>query len=128
MAKKATTGKSKDGKNDREIASRKTCKRPQGKRRGAAKSVKAHASRCNQEVFRLVRQILVGQLGVKPKQVTLEASLTDDLGADSIDLVELVMLFVAEVFHDGLPDDEIQDLTTVGKIVDYLQSRLVSEA
>ena len=53
-----------------------------------------------------------------------KASLTDDLEADSIDLVELVMVFESEVFQTGLPDEEVERLTTVGEIVDYIHRKL----
>ena len=53
--------------------------------------------------------------------------MTDDLGADSIDLMELVMRFETDVLDEGIPTEEIQGLTTVGQIVDYLQSRLAAD-
>lgn len=85
------------------------------------------SSKCKRgkkEIFEVVRDILVEQLGVEPEQVTLKASLTDDLEADSIDLAELVMVFESEVFQTGLPDEEVERLTTVGEIVDYIHRKL----
>ena len=69
-----------------------------------------------------VKEIIVDQLGVNEKQVTLEASFIDDLGADSLDIVELVMAFEEE-FSAEIPDEEAEKLTTVGKVVDYLKSK-----
>ncbi|HUU46098.1 MAG TPA: acyl carrier protein, partial [Acidobacteriota bacterium] len=65
-----------------------------------------------------VRKIIVEQLGVNAEQVTMEASFIDDLGADSLDTVELVMA-LEEEFGLEIPDDEAQKIATVQSAVDY---------
>ena len=74
-----------------------------------------------------VREIIVEQLGVDAKQVTAEASFIDDLGADSLDTVELVMAFEEE-FGLEIPDEDAEKLTTVGKSLEYLKSKLANKA
>ena len=68
-----------------------------------------------------VQAIIVEQLGVEPNEVTMKASFRDDLEADSLDLVELIMAFEEE-FGGDISDEEAQKLTTVGEVVDYLES------
>ena len=70
-----------------------------------------------------VKEIIVEQLGVDASEVTPEASFIDDLGADSLDTVELVMGFEAE-FGLEIPDEEAEKLTTVGDALNYLQDKL----
>ena len=72
-----------------------------------------------------VRDLVVEQLGVKPEDVTLEASFIDDLGADSLDTVELVMAF-EEAFDIEIPDEDAEQMRTVGDAVKYLDSKQVS--
>ena len=68
-----------------------------------------------------VKKIVVEQLGVKEDEVGLEASFVDDLGADSLDTVELVMA-LEEEFECEIPDDEAEKITTVQQAVDYINS------
>jgi acyl carrier protein len=69
-----------------------------------------------------VRDIIVEQLGVNAEQVTPEASFIEDLGADSLDTVELVMAFEEE-FGAEIPDEEAEKLTTVGAVINYLKEK-----
>jgi len=67
-----------------------------------------------------VRDIIVEQLGVNPEQVTPEAKFIEDLGADSLDTVELVMAFEEE-FGIDVPDEEAEKLLAVGDVVRYIE-------
>ncbi|MGA1193174.1 MAG: acyl carrier protein [Kiritimatiellia bacterium] len=69
-----------------------------------------------------VKEIIVEQLGVNAEQVTQEASFIEDLGADSLDTVELVMAFEEE-FGAEIPDEDAEKLTTVGAVVSYLKEK-----
>ena len=69
-----------------------------------------------------VKDIIVEQLGVNAEQVTPEASFIEDLGADSLDTVELVMAFEEE-FGAEIPDDDAEKLTTVGAVINYLKEK-----
>ena len=71
-------------------------------------------------VFEKVRDILVDQLDVEEDKVTMEASITDDLGADSLDVVDLVMS-LEEEFDVEIPDDQVENIKTVGDIVRYIE-------
>lgn len=73
-------------------------------------------------VFDKVKQIIVQQLGVEEDEVTMDASFIDDLGADSLDLVELVMAFEEE-FEMEIPDEEAEKIRTVGDAVRYIQEK-----
>ena len=66
-----------------------------------------------------VKEIIINELGVEPEKVTLEASFVEDLGADSLDTVELVMAFEEE-FGIEIPDEDAEQLQTVGDAVKYL--------
>jgi len=68
-----------------------------------------------------VKKIIVEQLGVKEEDVTPNASFTDDLGADSLDTVELVMA-LEEEFETEIPDEEAEKIKTVGEVLDYIKS------
>ena len=68
-----------------------------------------------------VKRIVCEQLGVSEEEVTLEASFIDDLGADSLDTVELVMAFEEE-FEIEIPDEEAEKIATVKNAVDYIDS------
>ncbi|OVE79173.1 acyl carrier protein [bacterium I07] len=74
----------------------------------------------NEEKF---KEIVVDRLGVDPNEITPEASFIDDLGADSLDTVELVMAFEEE-FDLEIPDEDAEKLTTVGSALEYLKSRM----
>lgn len=67
-----------------------------------------------------VKAIIVEQLGVDEAEVRPEASFTDDLGADSLDIVELVMAFEEE-FDVEIPDDDAEKITTVQSAIDYIE-------
>ncbi|HKI04794.1 MAG TPA: acyl carrier protein [Thermoanaerobaculia bacterium] len=70
-----------------------------------------------------VKSIIVEQLGVDEEEVTLEASFTEDLGADSLDIVELVMAFEEE-FGIEIPDEEAEKISNVREAVDYIQNNV----
>lgn len=72
------------------------------------------------EVFEKVKAIIVDQLGADEDQVTLNSSFVDDLGADSLDIVELVMA-MEEEFDMQIPDEEAEKIRTVGDAVRYIQ-------
>jgi len=69
-----------------------------------------------------VKKIVVEQLGVSEDQVTPEASFVDDLGADSLDTVELVMA-LEEEFNTEIPDEEAEKITTVQQAIDYINAQ-----
>jgi acyl carrier protein len=69
-----------------------------------------------------VKQIIVEQLGVDDAQVDSNASFVDDLGADSLDIVELVMAF-EEAFGIDIPDEDAEKITTVKQAVDYIEAK-----
>lgn len=69
-----------------------------------------------------VREIIVEQLGVNAEQVTIEARFIEDLGADSLDTVELVMAFEEE-FGVEVPDEDAEKLQTVGTVIEYLKDK-----
>lgn len=70
-----------------------------------------------------VKKIVGEQLGVSEEQITAEASFIDDLGADSLDTVELVMA-LEEEFDTEIPDDEAENITTVKQAIEYIEARL----
>ena len=75
------------------------------------------------DVFERVKAIIVEQLGVDPEKVTPEARFREDLEADSLDLVELIMAFEEE-FGGEISDEEAQKIATVGDAVAYLESHM----
>ncbi len=74
------------------------------------------------EIADKVKQIIVDKLGVDDSEVTNEASFTNDLGADSLDTVELIMEFEKE-FDLSIPDEQAENIQTVGQAVEYLESQ-----
>ena len=70
-----------------------------------------------------VKQIIVNKLGVEESQITNEASFTNDLGADSLDTVELIMEFERE-FNISIEDSEAEKIQTVGDAVNYLETKV----
>ena len=70
-----------------------------------------------------VKDIIVDQLGVNADQVTTEAKFVEDLGADSLDTVELIMEFEKE-FNISIPDEQAETITTVGQAVSYLEEHV----
>jgi len=77
----------------------------------------------NQEIFNKVKKIIVDHLGVEEGKVVETASFIDDLGADSLDQVELVMAFEEE-FGIEIPDDAAEKITTVGSAVKYISENM----
>ncbi len=75
------------------------------------------------EIEQKVREIIVEQLGVEESEVTPEASFIDDLGADSLDTVELVMAF-EEAFDIEIPDEDAEKITTVKDAIEYVKGKL----
>lgn len=69
-----------------------------------------------------VKAIIAEQLGVKSEEVTIEASFVDDLGADSLDTVELVMAFEEE-FGIEIPDEDAEKITSVGEAIKYIEEK-----
>jgi acyl carrier protein len=75
------------------------------------------------DVAAKVKAIIVDKLGVDESEVTAEASFTNDLGADSLDTVELIMEFEKE-FDLAIPDDEAEKISTVGEAISHIESAL----
>ncbi|MBX7131679.1 MAG: acyl carrier protein [Fimbriimonadaceae bacterium] len=74
------------------------------------------------EIYDRVKKVTVEQLGVKDEEVVATASFQEDLGADSLDVVELVMAFEEE-FAIDIPDDDVTNLKTVQDAVDYISAK-----
>lgn len=74
------------------------------------------------EISEKVVQIIIDKLGVDGSEVTNEASFTNDLGADSLDTVELIMEFEKE-FDVSIPDEQAENIQTVGQAVEYLEAQ-----
>ena len=72
------------------------------------------------EIAQKVKGIIIDKLGVEESEVTPEASFTNDLGADSLDTVELIMEFEKE-FNIAIPDEQAEKIATVGDAVNYIQ-------
>ncbi|MCX6144890.1 MAG: acyl carrier protein [Ignavibacteriales bacterium] len=74
------------------------------------------------DVEKKVKEIIVSKLGVDEAQITPEASFTNDLGADSLDTVELVMEF-EKAFNVQIPDEDAEKISTVGDAINYLKAK-----
>lgn len=74
-------------------------------------------------VFEKVKEILCDQLGIDEDEITLETNLIEDLGADSLDLVDFVMS-LEEEFDKEIPDEDIEKIKTVGDVVSYIENSL----
>ena len=77
----------------------------------------------SEEVFEKVKKIIVEQLGASDSAITLEASFIDDLGADSLDIVELIMA-IEEEFGMEIPDSDAEKVATVGDVVEYIKDHV----
>ena len=73
-----------------------------------------------EEVFDKIKNIIIEQLGTAESAVTMEASFIDDLGADSLDIVELIMA-IEEEFNIEIPDESAEKVVTVGDVVEYIK-------
>ena len=76
-----------------------------------------------EEIFEKVKNIIVEQLGATENSVTMEASFIDDLGADSLDIVELIMA-LEEEFDTEIPDEDAEKVATVGDVVEYIKNHI----
>ena len=75
------------------------------------------------EYYNKVKEIIIDKLGVVDSKITIEAKFIDDLGADSLDTVELIMQFEEE-FGIEIPDEEAENLLSVGQAIDYISSKV----
>ena len=78
------------------------------------------------DVGEKVRSIIAEQLGVKPEEVKAQASFIDDLGADSLDTVELIMA-LEEEFNVEIPDEDAEKMTTVGEAISYIEAKTANK-
>lgn len=74
-------------------------------------------------IFEKIKNIVSEQLGVDADEITMESSFTDDLGADSLDIVELIMALEGE-FDIEIPDEDAEKIGSVGDVVDYIKSHV----
>lgn len=74
-------------------------------------------------IFDKVKTVLCDQLDLEEEKVTMESSITDDLGADSLDVVDIVMS-LEEEFDIEIPDDQVENIKTVGDIVKYIEDNV----
>ncbi|KGK88478.1 MULTISPECIES: acyl carrier protein [Clostridium] len=72
-------------------------------------------------IFKKVKNIISEQLGIDAEEISMESSFVDDLGADSLDVVELIMALETE-FDLEIPDEEAENINTVGDIVEYIKA------
>jgi acyl carrier protein len=73
-----------------------------------------------EEIFEKVKSIIIDQLSVNEENITMEATFVDDLSADSLDIVELIMS-LEEQFEIEIPDNDAEKIVTVGDVVDYIE-------
>ena len=81
-------------------------------------------SMTNEEIFNTMQDLVAEQFAIEPEEVSMESSFEEDLGADSVDLVELVMAMEEEFEVDEIPEEELTSLKTVGDCVRYLSTKL----
>ena len=77
----------------------------------------------SEEIFDKVKEIIIEQLGVTESAITTDASFIDDLGADSLDIVELIMA-LEEEFDLEIPDSDAEKVVTVGDVVEYIKENV----
>lgn len=77
-----------------------------------------------EEIFKTMQDLIVEQFAIEPDDITMNSSFEDDLGADSVDLVELVMAMEEEFEVDEIPEDDLAALKTVGDCVRYLTAKM----
>ena len=77
-------------------------------------------------VFETVKKIITEQLGIDEKEIKLESAFIEDLGADSLDIVELIMAMESE-FDMEIEDDEVEDISTVEDVVEYIKEHSSAE-
>ena len=75
------------------------------------------------ENYNKVKEIIIDKLGIEDSKITMEANFIDDLGADSLDTVELIMQFEEE-FGIEIPDEEAENLLSVGQAIDFITNKL----
>ena len=75
-----------------------------------------------EEIFSTVRDLIADQFNMEPKEITEDCSFTDDLGADSVDLIELIMAIEEAFDMEEIPEEELQKIKTVGDCVEYLSN------
>ena len=75
------------------------------------------------EYYDKIKEIIIDKLGIEDNKITMEAKFIDDLGADSLDTVELIMQFEEE-FGIEIPDDDAEGLLSVGQAIDYIENKL----
>ena len=78
----------------------------------------------NEEIFQIMRELVAEQFAMEPEEVTMDTSFEEELGADSVDLVELVMAMEEEFDMGEVQEDELGDLKTVGDAVRYIAAHL----
>jgi len=74
-------------------------------------------------IFNKIKDIISDQLGIDAKEITMDSSFVDDLGADSLDIVEFIMALEAE-FDLEIPDEEAEKITIVGDVVEYIKAHV----